>query len=92
MHLLLSLVIYRRFVPPEEYMVMQFEWQIYWWPQTHTQKKKSDAKIDVLALLRFLVSPGRKASLDKLQNCQTEIKQSLCCHLKAVKCCNPGVS
>lgn len=45
MHLLLSLVIYRRFVPPEEYMVMQFEWQIYWWPQTHTHTQKVMQKL-----------------------------------------------
>lgn len=87
MHLLLSLVIYRRNIWSCS-LNGKFTGGLR---HTHTQKK-SDAKIDVLALLRFLVSPGRKASLDKLQNCQTEIKQSLCCHLKAVKCCNPGVS
>jgi hypothetical protein len=36
--------------------------------------KKSKAKIDGLALLQFLVLPSHKASLDKLQYCQAEVK------------------
>lgn len=69
MRLLFFLVIYRKFVPPEECMNSMNNNLL-----GTADTKKSKAKIDGLALLQFLVLPSRKASLDKLQYCQAEVK------------------
>lgn len=51
-------------------MIIQYEQQF----TGNLRHKKSKAKIDGLVLLQFLFLLGRKASLDKLQYCQAEVK------------------